>query len=122
MVSADSSLDDSGGREVVERPTIRSLKIAILEALVSSRKAQHKMNLIGKGQVPGDLERRISRPFDAEDRALASAAFEELRTDGLIRATYEDLVSPELWVEITDAGRDALRKQCRDPLEGQSQS
>ena len=46
--------------------------------------------------------------------ALAARAFEELKKDGLIRSTMADLVDPENWCEITDAGRQALERGVLD--------
>jgi DNA-binding PadR family transcriptional regulator len=97
--------------------TVRSLKFAILEALAAKPNHQHKFNLIGKGYYPGGLESSLGLQFDASQRHMAVTAFNELENAGLIRGTYTDQVNPEAWVEITDAGRDALRRRQLDALD-----
>ena len=96
--------------------TMRSMKIEILTALNSVNR-EHKMNLIGKGSFPGHLERRLRIRFNTENRELADRAFEELKANGHIRPTYDDIIAPESWVEITESGREALRQQCLDDLD-----
>lgn len=44
-------------------------------------------------------------------------AFNELEQADLIRPTYTDLVDPEAWVDITDAGRHALEQRHLDGLD-----
>lgn len=100
----------------VENITIRSLKVAILDALTSTSRG-HKFNLIGRGSLKGDLERRLGAGFESTHRQMADVAFEELKAAGLIRSTYEDLVDPESWVEITESGRIALARRCLDKLD-----
>lgn len=98
--------------------SIRSLKFAILQCLASGRGAQHKFNLIGKGYSVSPLESAFDLQFDPAQRHLAVMAFNELEAAELIRPTYSDLSSPEEWVEITDAGREALRRRELDALDG----
>jgi hypothetical protein len=76
----------------------------------------HKFNLLGKKSFGGggDLERHLHLSFTDQDRSLASRAFDELRRDGYIEPTYEDMVDPENWVSITDMGRDWLSNSLRD--------
>ncbi len=91
--------------------TLADLKRAILQAAADAAPGHvHKINLVGRPYQPGDLERRLNARFDPEQRALAARAFDELRDAGHIRPTYSDLVDPENWVEITDAGRKAREK------------
>lgn len=96
--------------------SVRTLKFAILEALASGHH-QHKFNLIGKGYYPGGLESRLGVRFDAAQRHTAVVAFDSLKAAGLIRPSYADLVDPESWVEITDAGRRALERRELDALD-----
>jgi hypothetical protein len=96
--------------------TTRSLKFGILQALSSGR-AQHKFNIIGKGYGQGPLESSLNVQFDPDQRHLAVVAFDELRAGGFIRPTYTDVVDPEAWVEITDAGRRALQRKALDALD-----
>jgi hypothetical protein len=96
--------------------TVRTLKLAILEALTSGNK-QHKFNLIGRGSSPGSLEQGLGLTMGSEERVLAAQAFEKLKTDGLVQATYDDLIDPEAWVRINDAGRNALARKCLDDLD-----
>lgn len=97
--------------------TSRTLKLAILQCLASGRGSQHKFNVIGKGYSMGPLETAFGFLFDPGQRHLAVSAFDELQAAELVRPTYSDLVSPEEWVEITDAGREALRRQELDALD-----
>lgn len=103
-------------QEKVADFTLRSMKIEILKALNVTDKA-HKMNLIGSRSFLGSLENRLSVRFTTENRGLADRAFEQLKADGHIRSTYEGTINPEFWVEITESGRDALRRQCFDDLD-----
>lgn len=89
---------------------VRSLKFAILQCLASGRGHQHKFNLIGKGYPPGSIESALGLQLDSAQRHLAVIAFNELEQAGLIRPTYTDLINPEAWVEITEAGRHALEQ------------
>lgn len=85
------------------------LKRVILQAAAEAAPGHvHKINLVGRPYEPGGLERRLNIRLDAEQRALAARAFDELRATGFLRPTYADLADPENWVEITDAGREAL--------------
>jgi hypothetical protein len=95
---------------------IRTLKFTILEALSSAR-SQHKFNLIGKGYGRGGLESALNVDFGPEQRHSAVIAFDELIAAGLIRPTYTDIVNPEDWVEITDAGRRAFARRALDSLD-----
>ena len=97
--------------------TVRSLKFAILETVASRHGHQHEFNLIGKGYNPGPLESRLGVQFDSAQRHMAVVAFNELEIAGLIRPTYTDLIHPEAWVEITDAGRLALKRRVLDELD-----
>ena len=96
--------------------SIRSLKLALLEMLTSVPKA-HKTNLIGRVYQPGDLEHHLKVTFEPLDRQLADRAFEQLKADGEIRSTYDDISDPESWVQITDSGRKALKRRCLDELD-----
>src|SRR5437870_9240006 len=93
-----------------------SLKFAILKCL-STVRHQHKYNLLGKSNAPGDLERLLAVTFDPAERRMADIAFQELEAAELICPTYDDLVSPGLWAAITDAGRVALERRALDPLD-----
>jgi diguanylate cyclase (GGDEF)-like protein len=95
----------------VDSITLEDLKIAILQELRQAGTHLNKFNLLG-GRNPGQrgpLEHRLQISFDKDVRALAGQAFEELKKEGLIRPTYADLVDPENWVEITEAGCEALK-------------
>jgi hypothetical protein len=91
--------------------TIKDLKTAILQELAQAGKALNKFNLLGGRNLSqrGPLEHRLSFTFDTAQRALAARAFDELKQGDLLRPTYTDLADPENWVEITEAGREALR-------------
>lgn len=87
----------------VEIPNLKSLKIEILKALRSGG-PQHKFNLLGRGSEQGNLERQMGMRFEPAQRHLAAAAFKQLEEAGFIQPTYDDLISPELWVAITEKG------------------
>src|SRR3984957_4875481 len=97
---------------------IDDFKIAILNAAQSAPSfGLNKFNLLGKPPAEGDLERNLGIRFDPDQRHLAFTAYEELQAAGLIRPTFSDLVSPENWIEITVAGREALKKNALDYLD-----
>lgn len=96
--------------------TLRGMELAILKVL-SKTKEQHKMNLIGRPYQRGPLEHSLNTTFDPATRQLADRAFEALKARSLIRPTYGDIVNPELWVEITSSGREALERATIDPLD-----
>ena len=73
--------------------------------------------MLGRGDMRGGLETALGVSFDKDQRSLAARAFEELKKDGLIRSTLSDLVDPENWCEITDAGRDVLERGTLDDLD-----
>lgn len=79
----------------------------------------NKINLLGRAfeRGRGILERNLGVTFEPHERAQADRAFEELKIDGLIRPTYRDLVAPEDWVEISEAGREALSRGTLDELD-----
>lgn len=96
--------------------TLRDMELAILRVL-STTKSAHKINLIGRPYQRGGLELSLDTTFDPDTRQLADQAFEALKEKKLIRPTYGDLINPELWVEITPSGRDALERGVIDSLD-----
>jgi hypothetical protein len=92
------------------------MELAILKLLSRTNK-EHKMNLIGRSYQRGSLEYSLNTTFDPDTRDLADQAFETLKARSLIRPPYGDLVNPELWVEITSSGREALERGAIDPLD-----
>jgi hypothetical protein len=103
----------------MEELTLANLKLAILKCLVdtTAEHAVNKFNLLGRPYQAGGLERSLELTFDSQQRALANRAFEELKAGGLITPTLADLVSPEHWVAITDAGKAALQHGLLDDLD-----
>jgi Predicted pPIWI-associating nuclease len=95
----------------------RELKKAILEVLNAQAQA-NKFNLIGRGAFQkGALEDHLKRELDADERARAAQAFEELRRDGYLQATYQDLADPENWVTITSSGKEFLSRDLKDNID-----
>src|SRR5882672_10064861 len=92
------------------------LKKALLEILSKERQA-NKFNVIGRQYQEGALEYQLRTKFDSDDRALAAQAFEELRRDGYLQATYRDTADPENWVEITSSGKDFLGRDLKDRID-----
>jgi hypothetical protein len=98
--------------------SIHPLKIAILGALdAASPRALNKLNLVGRPPQCGDLELRLGKEFDSQERSLAARAFDELRSSGFIVPTFSDIAAPEDWVVITDAGRAALKRNALDDMD-----
>jgi len=98
--------------------TLQQLKLQILKILAhDSRRSMHKFNLLGRPPQKGDLEHWLGVELNQDQRALAVQAFDQLKTAGLIRPTYTDLVEPENWVVITDGGRQFLEKGALDDLD-----
>lgn len=93
----------------VETLNLASLKIGILKVLASVRH-QHKFSLLGRGNEQGDLERQLGIRFEPAQRHMAAVAFAELEAGGFVQPTYDDLISPDQWVAITDEGRAALAR------------
>jgi len=76
------------------------------------------MTIIGRGGVqPGTIESRMGVEFTRDERARAAQIFEELKVNGYIRSTLDDLVDPENWVVITDAGADYMLRDMRDYID-----
>lgn len=105
-----------------QRFSNKDLARAILTVLDQSsaggvRKA-HKMTMVGRGDAQaGTVEVRMSARFTANERARAAQAFEDLKRNGYIRPTLDDLVDPENWVAITEAGTIYLRRDLRDHID-----
>jgi hypothetical protein len=99
------------------------MKLLILKAVTNSaHQRAHKYNVIGRAGGGdryswGDLERLVGEAFDDETRRLAARAFESLVSDGLLVCTHQDMVSPESWFTISDAGRRALERVAFDALD-----
>jgi hypothetical protein len=96
--------------------TTKGLKRGILQLLSTERHA-HKLNLIGRDFQRGSLEVHLNREFNPAVRARAAHAFEELRHDGYLVATYRDIVDPENWVAITDLGTEFLSRDLKDTVD-----
>lgn len=71
----------------------------VKEALQSTKHI-NKFNLLGRPYQEGSLENFLNVKFTHEERAAAGMAFDELRTQGILVPTYEDLIHPEDWVKI----------------------
>jgi hypothetical protein len=97
--------------------TLQDLKLEILKLFAAAPRGGNKFNLLGRPYQTGGLEASLRITFDKEQRAMAAQAFEHLKKDGLIRSTLSDLVDPENWCEITNAGRQALESGGLDDLD-----
>src|SRR5438046_6184290 len=97
--------------------SVRDFKFELLKVFAASPRNLYKFNVLGRGDAEGDLERTLRLKFNLEERYRAAKAFDELRDDGLIRPTLSDMVHPEDWCEITDVGREALRRGTLDELD-----
>lgn len=92
------------------------VKMAILE-LLAQKSPQNKFNMIGRPPTRGNLQYQLQIEFSDSERAFAGRAIEELKQVGLIAPTYRDHGDPENWLEITDAGRLALKRRAIDTLD-----
>jgi hypothetical protein len=94
------------------------MKLLILRTIDgSTRHHAHKHILLGRGEQQGDLERFLDVKFERETRVLADRAFESLKASGLIASTHEDVVAPDMWVELTAAGKLALASGTLDDVD-----
>jgi diguanylate cyclase (GGDEF)-like protein len=84
-----------------------TLELRILQYINDRGTSVNKYNLIGRGG-PGELELSFGKEWSVDQKVAAAQAFDELRNRRLIQSTLSDLVDPENWVAITDAGREAL--------------
>jgi hypothetical protein len=94
----------------------KELKRAILQSLDRQATA-NKFNLLGRDFQKGALEGHLGVDFDPNERARAAQAFEELRRDGYLQATYSDLADPENWVTITSSGKEFLGRDLKDNID-----
>lgn len=96
----------------------RSLKFAILRYL-GKPGAWHENigNLIGTQFQAGNLERSLNVTFDIDMRGRVSRSVNSLLQNGLVRSTYMDMVKPEDWIQISDAGKAALNSHALDELD-----
>ena len=95
---------------------VRILKFAILEVLAGVSRI-HKTTLLGRQNQSGDLERHLRCTFSTADRSIAHRSLESLLSDGMISPTFDDLVAPESWIQVTERGRMALKRQALDSLD-----
>ena len=65
----------------------------------------------------GGMEAELNTGFTPEERALAGEVLRELEKSGLVRPTYRDIVDPLNWLELTQAGEQALRRNALDELD-----
>jgi hypothetical protein len=92
-------------------------KFALLRCFNSAAQHQHRINVLGKRLTKGALEFELATQLTPAERALAAHALDDLLTDGFIRATYRDTIDPENWLEVTEAGKDALARGALDDLD-----
>lgn len=97
--------------------SMNDLKLWVLGEVGASSHPVHKFNLIGRNGIGGPLEWRFGNAVGPEERALAVRAFDELKAADLIRPTYTDIVEPENWVTITNAGMRSLKTGSLDALD-----
>jgi hypothetical protein len=86
----------------------RELKLQILRYV--SKKGDHiyKFNLIGRDHGPGELELAIGERWSVEQRLAAAYAFDELKSQRMLRPTLSSNPDADNWVMITPAGIEAL--------------
>lgn len=67
----------------------------------------YKYNLTGR-DAPGELELSLGEVWSVDQRFAAARAFEELKTELLIRSTMSGNPDTDNWVAITPAGQEVL--------------
>jgi len=98
--------------------TLHEIKLMILGEIASTSQPVHKFNLLGRPDLhAGMLSWKLKRTVTDDERALGAKAFDELRSSDLIRPTYRDVIDPENWVQITEAGRRAFDEGLLDDLD-----
>jgi hypothetical protein len=81
------------------------------------------MNILGRPDISrGSLEYQLGETLTPEERGLTARALRQLEDDGLVCPTYSDIVDPENWLELTDAGAAALKRGTIDELDSALQS
>jgi hypothetical protein len=101
---------------VMVAPTPQSMELAILR-LLSGVRHLNIFNVIGKAGPGGALATALGIDFDTATRNLALRCFRALEDKGLVQPTLTDLINPKDWVEITNAGRNALARGAVDELD-----
>lgn len=82
-----------------------------------SPQAVERSNLLGNATRQGELELTLARGLTESERDKAYRAFDRMRESGWLRPTRTDLVIPDDWVVITEAGRKALEMGALDELD-----
>jgi hypothetical protein len=95
------------------------IMMGLLRVYAKAPRSLHICNVLGAPYRVGDLERELEpgMTFELEERAQAYRCARELEDAGLIVADYGDLSNPEQWRNITDAGREALKRGALDELD-----
>jgi hypothetical protein len=91
------------------------LELGILDFLKMGQ--AHRVNLIGRELQRGDIECHLGTTFDNGGRLATANAIDRLLKKQLIQSTFRDLVEPENWYEITDAGMNASGSRLLDELD-----
>lgn len=95
------------------------LMMALLRVFGRADRSLHIGNVLGAPYREGELasELQAKQSLTIETRAQARACARHLEQARLIVPTYSDLTSPEEWMVITQAGRDALQRGAIDDLD-----
>lgn len=83
--------------------SVEHLKLHLYEHIrkaTESTRHVNKFNVIGRPYQLGSLESFLKVKFTQEERQNAGLAWEELKRQGVILPTYEDLINPEDWVTV----------------------
>jgi DNA-binding PadR family transcriptional regulator len=76
------------------------------------------MSILGRPAMErGGMETELGVELTPAERALAGEALRDLEKSGLVRPTYRDLIEPLNWLELTQAGAEALRRDALDELD-----
>jgi hypothetical protein len=91
------------------------LKLALLRCFAGGK--AHRINVLGRGFQPGQLETELGRRLSGSERAHAGRNLNDLIQQGLLEPTYTDITNPEDWLVLNSAGRQALDRGFLDALD-----
>jgi len=95
----------------------KEVAFKILQAAERAGRSVHRDNIIGRPYQQGTILANDGGPFSDQEMELAYEAFDYLVRCKQLRRSRTDISDPDNWVEITDAGKDALRRGVLDELD-----
>lgn len=93
------------------RFTRKEIAKSLLEVFAEQKdKSLFQINVIGRPFQQGNLELKLGVVFDTEERALAGNILNDLEAQRLLIRTYDDVISPNEKLKITEKGLNVLQK------------